>query len=201
MHVAPYSSYTGEPAGVDSTTSLQTTTYVGTQQQTSMPASSSYGGEPTAPNYGAYAQPTTPRNGAYTPLTTLSYGTYVSPTNTSATDVIPATQSQGAYMTPGVTAAARSGSKAAQRQEEIARQVGIRERELASLQQRQFSNNFPPSSAPASSVAPSSSASGGEAEVIMAAEVERLKQEVDRLQEQQKQMLWELNDVPPPMYE
>ncbi|KZP05462.1 hypothetical protein FIBSPDRAFT_877525 [Athelia psychrophila] len=98
------------------------------------------------------------------------------------------------------------GSKAAQRQEEIARQVQAREEELASLQKRRGpvhgpTSSAPASSAPASSVSPTSSGSGAETDAAMALEVERLKQEVDRLQTQQREMLWEMNDAPPPVYE
>ncbi|KZP17990.1 hypothetical protein FIBSPDRAFT_864390, partial [Athelia psychrophila] len=89
------------------------------------------------------------------------------------------------------------GSKAAQRQEEIAQQVQAREEELAGLQRRQGSIRRPASSAHASSVSPPSSGSGTETEASMALEVERLKREVDRLRE----MMWEMNDAPPPVYE
>ncbi|KZP05481.1 hypothetical protein FIBSPDRAFT_877531 [Athelia psychrophila] len=98
------------------------------------------------------------------------------------------------------------GSKAAQRQEEIARQVQAREEELASLQKRRGSVRHPTSSAPtssgpASSVSPPSSGAGAETDAAMALEVERLNQEVARLQTQQREMLWEMNDAPPPVYE
>lgn len=80
-------------------------------------------------------------------------------------------------------------SKAAQRQAEIARQVQAREEELAGLQRRRSSVRHPASSASESS------------DASMASEVERLKQEVAKLQTQQREMLWELNDAPPPVYE
>ncbi|KZP17993.1 hypothetical protein FIBSPDRAFT_792544 [Athelia psychrophila] len=114
------------------------------------------------------------------------------------------TSHYGASMPPGgmvVRSPPAPGSKAAQRQEEIARQVQAREEELAGLQRRQGSIRRPASSAPASSVSPPSSGSGAETDASMALEVERLKQEVDRLQTQQREMLWELNDAPPPVYE
>lgn len=83
------------------------------------------------------------------------------------------------------------GSKAAQRQEELARQVREREQELASLQERQ--NSTVPTNAPdASSSSPTDD---------MVSQIERLQAEMQRLQTQQQQMMLEISDaVPPPVY-
>ncbi|KAF7983801.1 hypothetical protein HWV62_19035 [Athelia sp. TMB] len=123
------------------------------------------------------------------------------PSSVPSSHTLP-TSTSGEPMPPGgmvVRSPPAPGSKAAQRQEEIAIQVRAREQELATLQRRQGTIRRPESSAP-SSVSPPSSASGGETEASMANQVELLKQEVEKLQAQQRQMLWEMNAAPPPQY-
>lgn len=85
------------------------------------------------------------------------------------------------------------GSKAAQRQEELSRQVREREQELANLQERRDSR-LPPN-------APDAPSLSAEVDSVIASKIERLQTEMQRLHAQQQQMILEMNGVvPPPEY-
>jgi hypothetical protein len=96
---------------------------------------------------------------------------------------------RGGGGTVGVTTAA-PGSKAARRQEEIARQFREREYELENLQHRQDSVHRPPSAANEDT----------EADPVVANQIEQLKREMRELQLQQRQMMVEINEPSPPQY-
>ncbi|KZT24560.1 hypothetical protein NEOLEDRAFT_1094376 [Neolentinus lepideus HHB14362 ss-1] len=95
-------------------------------------------------------------------------------------------------------------SKAAMRQEELSRQIREREQHVADLQRRRtftsHSVSVPQSTSPPSSVDPPSSTSS-RGDVDLRNQIEALQQEVERLRTEQRHMLWEMEDAPPPEYQ
>lgn len=118
------------------------------------------------------------------------------------------TEAASAVAVAATTAAGHSSraprSKAAMREEELSRQIREREQHVADLQRRRTLTSHSPSASqstgPASSIAPPSSVSAG-ADSEMRTQIEALQQEVERLRAEQRQMLWEMDNAPPPEYE